>query len=140
MKETTKMTPKKTKAVLRRLKVIADHTGIPAPLTIVASDGAPSVELLAFCDKTGLTLDYAVCGKGRMWRDAQPAKNLSELQNDATQLHGMLQGLELHLDQINAATPLHNAIHAAAGQIVTMAGRLADGLDALGTTQKGGAL
>ena len=60
-------------------------------------------------------------------------KTLSDLQHDATGWHGMLQGLDLLLNETSEASPLHNAIHSICGQTVKLAGTLSVELDHLET-------
>ena len=56
-------------------------------------------------------------------------KSRSELQMNAVTLHGVLQGLELLLDQTTGPTQLDNAIHATCAQSIIMADALANELD-----------
>ncbi|WP_373487872.1 hypothetical protein [Blastomonas sp.] len=63
-------------------------------------------------------------------------KTIDDLQCDATRLHGVLQGLNLLLDEVTGATPLQNAIHALSAQGEDMADVLANEIDQLSAGMK----
>ena len=56
-------------------------------------------------------------------------QSLGEIRDQATTLHGMLQGLELLLNEVVDASPLHNGIHSIAQQARVSAGSLTEALD-----------
>ncbi len=56
------MTKAEIAAALARLRGHAvDHGDVP-PETIVSPDGGPSKGVMAYCDRHGLTLDWALLG------------------------------------------------------------------------------
>jgi len=64
-------------------------------------------------------------------------KTRQDMQDAATVLHGLLQGLEILIDQTTESSHLHNAIYTLRGQSVKAADVLAGALDS--TNFDGGA-
>lgn len=48
-----------------RLQFYADTIGVEAPQALLAADGAPSAELLNFCNRYGASLDWIFRGDVR---------------------------------------------------------------------------
>ena len=68
-------------------------------------------------------------------------KNTSKIREDmqaaATQLHGLMQGLEILIDQDNKHGLLHEAIHCICSQSVKMSAGLCIGLEVIPPESKG---
>ncbi len=62
------MTKEEIAAVIDRLTRHAAENKDIAPKSILSRDGGPSMDLIAYCDRHNLTLDWAVLGEGRKHR------------------------------------------------------------------------
>lgn len=114
-----------------RLNQFAESAGDTAPSLILSADGAPSREIIDYCDKHNLTLDWALLGNGPSHRKPK-APLLADVELDAIFLHGLLQGLELLIDDSeSSASPASNAAHALAQEVIAKSERLAADLSSL---------
>ncbi|MFG6584796.1 MULTISPECIES: hypothetical protein [Sulfitobacter] len=114
-----------------RLSHFAESAGDTAPSKILSSDGGPSREIMDYCDKHRLTLDWALLGSGPIHRKAK-APLLADIEFDAIFLHGLLQGLELLIDESESnSSPASNAAHALAQEVIAKSERLACDLSSL---------
>ena len=114
-----------------RLNQFAESAGGNAPSTILSADGAPSREIIEYCNKHNLTLEWVLLGSGPTHRKPK-APLLADVEMDAVFLHGLLQGLELLIDDSeSSASPASNAAHALAQEVIAKSERLAADLSSL---------
>ena len=114
-----------------RLNHFAESAGDNAPSTILSADGAPSREIMEYCDKHNLTLDWALLGNGPTHRKPK-APLLADVEFDAIFLHGLLQGLDLLISEAESkSSPASNAAHALAQEVIVKSERLAADLSSL---------
>lgn len=107
-----------------RLGQFAKKAGDIAPSLILNADGAPSREIMNYCDKHNLTLDWALLGEDPVYRRPK-APNPADVEHDAIFLHGLLQGLELLISEAEAvSSPASNAAHALAQEVIKKSDRL----------------
>lgn len=114
-----------------RLDQFAESAGDTAPSVILSADGAPSREIIDYCDKHHLTLDWALLGNGPTHRKPK-APLLADVEFDAIFLHGLLQGLDLLISEAESkSSPASNAAHALAQEVIVKSERLAADLSSL---------
>ncbi len=119
------------KEIKARLDLFAKDVDDTAPSTALSVDGGPSPELLAYCDKHGLTLDWALLGTGPIHRRPK-APLLADIEFDAIFLHGLLQGLDILICEAdNCSSPASNATHALGQEVIMKCERLAEDLSSL---------
>ena len=58
------MTREQVAAAMSRLKGHAEDRGDIPPKCVVARDGGPSMDLLVYCERHDLSLDWALLGNG----------------------------------------------------------------------------
>ncbi len=114
-----------------RLNRFAESVGDTAPSPILNADDAPSREIMDYCDKHNLTLDWALLGEDPVHRKPKAPK-LDDIEYDAIFLHGLLQGLALLIDEAESnSSPASNAAHALAQEVIGKSERLAADLSRL---------
>ncbi len=107
-----------------RLSQFAKDAGDTAPKPILSEDGAPSRAVMDYCDKHNLTLDWALLGESPVHRRPKAPK-LSDVEDDAIFLHGLLQGLEILICEAESvSSPASNGAHALAQEVIQKSDRL----------------
>ncbi|WP_340250904.1 hypothetical protein [Sulfitobacter pontiacus] len=119
------------KEIKARLDLFAKDVDDTAPSTALSVDGGPSAELLEYCDKHGLTLDWALLGTGPVHRKPKTPL-LADIEFDAIFLHGLLQGLDILICEADScASPASNATHALGQEVIMKCDRLVEDLSSL---------
>ncbi|MBM2295093.1 hypothetical protein JQX09_24565 [Sulfitobacter pseudonitzschiae] len=114
-----------------RLSDFAKTAGDEAPTPILSNDGAPSREVMDYCDKHNLTLDWALLGESPVHRRPKAPK-LSDVEVDAIFLHGLLQGLSLLIDETErVSSPASNATTALVEEVIKKSALLSEDLGRL---------
>ena len=114
-----------------RLNQFAENAGDTAPSPILSKDGAPSGEVMDYCDKHNLTLDWALLGASPVHRKPK-APRIADIEFDAIFLHGLLQGLDILIGEAESnSSPASNATHAHAREVIHKSERLAADLSNL---------
>lgn len=114
-----------------RLSDFAKTAGDEAPTPILSKDGAPSREVMEYCNKHNLTLDWALLGESPVHRRPKAPK-LSDVEVDAIFLHGLLQGLGLLIDEAQCvSSPASNATTALAEEVIKKSALLSEDLGRL---------
>jgi len=122
-----------------RLGVFAQTMGDTPPAAIIGPQGEPTLDLMAYRAKHGLSLDWIVLGEGPQYR-ARPTASASDLAYDATFLHGLLQGLDHLIDDLSANTEnnaVSNAVVALSQEVLTKSDVLLRGIETLAEAKKG---
>lgn len=122
-----------------RLQFVADQNGTTSPKTVLSPNGGPSPELLAFCQENNLTLDYAILGEGAVHRKEPQKATLADAEEDATFLHGLLQGLEFLVGEAETtSSPASNAAYALASEVIVKCDKLLANISALAEAERRG--
>jgi len=117
--------------IAARLNAFAKDANDTAPSSALSDDGAPSPELMAYCDKHGLTLDWALLGASPTHRKPK-APRLADIELDAIFLHGLLQGLDILICEAEStSSPATNATHALGQEVIKKCEQLAGDLSSL---------
>ncbi|WP_028955720.1 hypothetical protein [Sulfitobacter sp. 20_GPM-1509m] len=120
-----------------RLSDFAKTAGDEAPTPILSKDGAPSREVMEYCNKHNLTLDWALLGESPVHRRPKAPK-LSDVEMDAVFLHGLLQGLGLLIDETeHVSSPASNATTALVEEVIKKSALLSEDLGRLADVTPG---
>ena len=114
-----------------RLNQFAKNAGDTAPSAFLSNDGAPSREVMDYCDKHNLALDWVLLGASPVHRKPK-APRIADIEFDAIFLHGLLQGLDILIGEAESnSSPASNATHALAREVIHKCERLAADLSNL---------